>query len=200
MTKASRFAKRYLDALTGVLGRLPLAALDRIAARLEEAHAAGRQIFIVGNGGSAATASHLMNDLNKFTLGYKGDGPWRRFRAVALTDNVPLLTAWANDTSYARIFSEPLKNLARPGDVLLCLSVSGRSPNILAAARTAKAMGLTVLGFSGAAGTKFAGLCETCVVVPATGYGPVEDVHLILGHILTLHLYEKLKAAHAARR
>lgn len=197
MKRASEFARDYLNALKKMLGRLPLAKLDRIAATVEAAHAAGRQIFIIGNGGSAATASHMMNDLNKCTLGHRGDGSWKRFRALALTDNVSLMTAWANDTSYNRVFSEPLKNLAQRGDVLIAISASGNSPNIIAAVRVAKEMGLTVLGLGGFGGGKLVRLCDMCFVVPSNDYGPVEDVHMILDHILTGYLYQKLKAAHA---
>src|SRR5437667_12782788 len=122
MKKASEFAKTYVQELKSVLDKLPFDKLDRIAAAIESAHAAGKQIFIIGNGGSAATASHMMNDLNKGTLGHKGDATWKRFRVIALTDNVSLMTAWANDTDYDHVFSEPLKNLGQRGDVLIAIS------------------------------------------------------------------------------
>src|SRR5436190_705154 len=131
MNKASEFAKTYLQELKDMLDKLPLDKLDDVAAVIEAAHSAGKQIFVIGNGGSAATASHMMNDLNKGTLGHKGDATWKRFRVIALTDNVSLLTAWANDTDYNSVFSEPLKNLANPGDVLIAISASGNSPNII---------------------------------------------------------------------
>jgi D-sedoheptulose 7-phosphate isomerase len=197
MKKPSEFAKDYLTDLKSVLDRLPLAELDKLVAAIEVAHGAGKQIFVIGNGGSAATASHMMNDLNKGTLGHKGDAPWKRFKVIALTDNVSLMTAWANDTDYNTVFSEPLKNLANRGDVLIAISASGNSPNIVAAVEVAKQMGLTVLGLGGFTGGKLAKLADACVVVPSNGYGPVEDVHMILDHILTSYLYEKLKAAHA---
>ncbi|MCG3149320.1 MAG: Phosphoheptose isomerase [Verrucomicrobiae bacterium] len=192
MQKPSEFAKSYLTDLKTVLDRLPLAALDKLFAVIEEAHAAGKQIFVIGNGGSAATASHMMNDLNKGTLGHKGDAPWRRFKVIALTDNVSLMTAWANDTDYNTVFSEPLKNLANPGDVLIAISASGNSPNIIAAVEAAKKLGVKVLGFGGFTGGKLAQLADVCVVVPSNEYGPVEDVHMILDHILTSYLYAKL--------
>jgi D-sedoheptulose 7-phosphate isomerase len=195
MKTISEFAKNYLRDLKGVLDRLPLETLDRIAAAIETAHAAGKQIFVIGNGGSAATASHMMNDLNKGTLGHKGDAPWKRFRVIALTDNVSLMTAWANDADYNHVFSEPLKNLGQRGDVLIAISASGNSPNIIAAVETAKQMGIIVLGLGGFKGGKLAQLADVCFVVPSDGYGPVEDVHMILDHILTGYLYEKLKEA-----
>ena len=187
------YAKEYLQDLKNVLDRLPLAELDKIAGAIESAHAAGKQIFIIGNGGSAATASHMMNDLNKGTLGHKGDATWKRFKVIALTDNVSLMTAWANDTNFNAVFSEPLKNLANRGDVLIAISASGHSPNIVAAVEVAKQLGLIVLGLGGFTGGKLAQLADVCFVVPSNGYGPVEDVHMILDHILTGYLYEKLK-------
>jgi D-sedoheptulose 7-phosphate isomerase len=159
----------------------------------ERAHAQERTVFVIGNGGSAATASHMMNDLNKGTLGHKGDATWKRFKVIALTDNVSLMTAWANDTNFNTVFSEPLKNLANRGDVLIAISASGNSPNIIAAVEVAKQLGLTVLGLGGFTGGKLAQRADVCFVVPSSGYGPVEDVHMILDHILTGYLYEKLK-------
>lgn len=197
MQKPSEFAKEYLTDLKNVLDRLPLADIDKLFAVIEQAHAAGKQIFVIGNGGSAATASHMMNDLNKGVVGHKGDAPWKRFKVIALTDNVALMTAWANDTDYNTVFSEPLRNLANPGDILLCISASGNSPNIIAAVQVAKQLGLKVLGFGGFTGGKLAQLADACIVVPSNEYGPVEDAHMILDHILTDYFYKKLKAAHA---
>ncbi len=198
MKNARDFAKDYLNKLGEVLDRLPLRQIEDVIAVIEEAHGAGRQIFIIGNGGSAATASHMMNDLSKGTLGHQGDAPWPRFRVIALTDNVSLMTAWANDTDYNRIFSEPLKNLAQSGDVLVAISASGNSPNVVAAVRVAKEMGLKVVGLTGFGGGKLANLSDAAFVVPSSEYGPVEDVHLILDHIITGYLYQRLKEKHAA--
>ena len=196
MNKPSQFAKDYLTSLKAVLDRMPLEVLDKLFAAIEGAHADGKQIFVVGNGGSAATASHMMNDLNKGTLGHKGDAPWKRFKVIALTDNVSLMTAWANDTDYNTVFSEPLKNLANRGDVLIAISASGNSPNIIAAVEVAKTLGVKVLGLAGFTGGKLAKLSDVCVVVPSNDYGPVEDVHMIIDHILVGYLYEKLRQAH----
>jgi D-sedoheptulose 7-phosphate isomerase len=194
--KAPRdFAKDYLAGLKQVLDRLPLADFERVTQAVEAAHAAGKQIFVIGNGGSAATASHMMNDLNKGTLGHKGDAPWKRFRVIALTDNVSLMTAWANDTDYNHIFSEPLKNLAQRGDLLIAISASGNSPNIIAAVEVAKRLGVQVVGLAGCGGGKVAKLADVAFVVPSDDYGPVEDIHMILDHMLTAYLYEKLKGA-----
>jgi D-sedoheptulose 7-phosphate isomerase len=197
--RASEFAKQYLEDLKSLLDRLPLDAVDRVVAMVEAAYETGHQIFVIGNGGSAATASHLVNDLCKGTLGEETEGsPERkRFRAIALTDNVSLLTAWANDAGYSRVFSEPLKNLAQPGDLLVAISASGNSPNILAAVEAAKQIGVRVVGFTGFGGGRLARLADAALVVPSREYGPVEDAHAILGHIITGYLFQKFKAARA---
>ncbi|HVM60098.1 MAG TPA: SIS domain-containing protein [Verrucomicrobiae bacterium] len=197
MKTASDFARDYLTGLKEVLDRLPLKPLDEIIRVIEQARDEGRQVFVIGNGGSAATASHMMNDLCKGTLGHKGDAPWPRLRVIALTDNVSLMTAWANDTDFNHIFSEPLKNLAQRGDVLVAISASGNSPNIIAAVEAAKQIGVTVLGLAGFTGGKLAKMADVSLVVPSDGYGPVEDVHMILDHVITSYLYEKLKATHS---
>ena len=197
MKTASDFAKDYLNGLKDVLDRLPLKPIDEMIRLIERARDEGRQIFVIGNGGSAATASHMMNDLCKGTLGHKGDAPWPRMRVIALTDNVSLMTAWANDTDFNHVFSEPLKNLAQRGDVLVAISASGNSPNIIAAVEAAKQIGVTVIGFGGFTGGKLSKMADVSLVVPSDGYGPVEDVHMILDHIITGYLYEKLKATHS---
>lgn len=197
MKTASEFAKDYINELKQVLDRIPLEPIDGIIQTIEQARDEKRQVFVIGNGGSAATASHMMNDLCKGTLGHKGDAPWPRLRVIALTDNVSLMTAWANDTDYNHVFSEPLKNLAQRGDVLVAISASGNSPNIIAAAEAAKQIGVKVIGLTGFGGGKLAKMAEVSFVVPSDGYGPVEDVHMILDHIITGYLYEKLKETHS---
>jgi len=197
MKKAGEFAKDYIKGLKDVLDRIPLEPVDEIIQAIELAQNNRQQVFVIGNGGSAATASHMMNDLCKGTLGHKGDAPWPRLRVIALTDNVSLMTAWANDTDYNHIFSEPLKNLAERGDLLVAISASGNSPNILAAVEAAKQIGVKVIGLTGFGGGKLANLADISFVVPSDGYGPVEDVHMILDHIITGYLYEKLKETHS---
>lgn len=197
MKKASEFAKDYINGLKNVLDRLPGEAIDQMMRAVEEVYQRRGQIFVIGNGGSAATASHMMNDLNKGTLGHKGDAPWPRFRVIALTDNVSLMTAWANDIDFNHSFSEPLKNLAQKGDVLIAISASGNSPNITAAVEAAKQIGVKVIGLTGFGGGKLAKLADVSFIVPSSEYGPVEDAHMILDHIMTGYLYEKLRQSHA---
>jgi|SRR5579871_3245256 len=196
MKTAGEFAKDYIQGLKQVLDRLPLNVVDDVVRAIEEARDAGRQVFVIGNGGSAATASHMMNDLCKGTLGHKGDAPGPRLRVIALTDNVSLMTAWANDVDYSRVFSEPLRNLAQRGDVLVAISASGNSPNIVAAVEAAKEIGVKVIGLAGFGGGKLSKMADISFVVPSDGYGPVEDVHMILDHIITGYLYEKLTQKH----
>ncbi len=197
MKTASEFAKDYIHGLKGVLDRLPLKPLEEIIRAIEEAQKERRQVFVIGNGGSAATASHMMNDLCKGTLGHKGDASWPRLRVIALTDNVSLMTAWANDTDYDRVFSEPLKNLAQRGDLLVAISASGNSPNIITAVEAAKHLGVKVIGLAGFGGGKLSKMADVSFVVASDEYGPVEDAHMILDHIITGYLYEKLKETHS---
>ena len=195
MNKPSDHAVQYLKKLREILDQLPLESLDGAVATLEQARAEGKHVFIIGNGGSAATGSHMMNDLNKSTLGHKGDGPGPRFRAIALTDNIPSMTAWANDTSYDRIFSEQLRNLAERGDLLVAISASGNSPNILAAVEAAKQLGVKTIALTGCGGGKLSKLADISFIVPSTEYGPIEDVHMILDHIISSYLYQKFSPA-----
>ncbi|HEX5505871.1 MAG TPA: SIS domain-containing protein [Thermomicrobiales bacterium] len=187
----------YRAGLQAVLAALPVDDVARLIAELEAAYDAGRQIFVAGNGGSAATAAHLACDLGKTTLGRAGGGPARRFRVIALTDNVPLLTAWGNDAGYAVVFAEQLRNLADPGDLLVVISASGNSPNILAALAAARELGLRAAGLLGFGGGAAAGLVDTAVVVPSADYGHVEDVHLVLTHLVTAHFRQALAAPQA---
>jgi D-sedoheptulose 7-phosphate isomerase len=180
----------YLTELSDVIRNISRAEVTAVADALIEAWQARAQIFIIGNGGSAATASHMMNDLNKFTL-VPGQP---RFRAIALTDNVPLMTAVGNDNSYADIFVEPLKNLMEAGDTVIAISASGNSPNIIKAIEYAKANGARVIGFGGQPGGQLAKLADLRVIIPSDRIGQQEDGHMILDHVLSFALKEELKA------
>lgn len=182
----------YLDTIGRVIAALPREPLVEITEQLLEAGRKSQTIFILGNGGSAATASHFACDLAK-TASMPG---YPRLRAVALTDNVPLLTAWGNDASYEVVFAEQLQTLARAGDLVIAISASGNSPNILAAVAAAREVGARVIGVTGFGGGRLQALCDTCLVVPSNEYGPVEDAHMILVHTVTA----AIRAAHAARQ
>jgi len=169
---------------------IDVACLEHVALMLLACQARGRVVFVVGNGGSAATASHFACDLSK---GTRRDGP-PTFHVVSLTDNVPLLTAWANDSGYDRVFSEQLETLARPGDVLVAISASGNSPNVLAAIDTARSCGMTVAGLTGRSGGRLTHLVDVAVNVPADRIEVVEDAHLIVAHSLCVAVRERLAA------
>ncbi len=150
------------------------------AALLLDTQARGRTVMLVGNGGSAATASHIACDLAKGTR--NGGGP--TFRVIALTDNVPVMTAWANDTDYARVFAEQVRSLAQPGDLLVAISASGTSPNIVAAAESAREARAQVLALTGRGGGLLAPLADLAIRVPAERIEVVEDAHMAIGHSL----------------
>ena len=144
----------------------------------------GRKIFICGNGGSAATASHMANDLNKFTI-FEGKP---RMKAIALTDNLPLITAWANDAKYEDIFAEQLINLVEPGDILLAISASGNSLNVIRALETARRFQATTIGFTGDHGGRLKDLVDYCIFIPDDYIGRQEDGHMILDHMISYTL------------
>jgi D-sedoheptulose 7-phosphate isomerase len=179
----------YLAELESVIHNLSRAEVEAVADALMAAWRARKQIFIIGNGGSAATASHMMNDLNKFT---RVEGK-PRFRAIALTDNVPWMTAVGNDQTYADIFVEQLQSLWQTGDVLLGISASGNSPNVVKAVEYAQAHGGTIIGFCGRPGGKLAQLADVKVIIPSDRIGQQEDGHMILDHVLSFVLLERIK-------
>jgi phosphoheptose isomerase len=171
----------YLARLATLLEGIPHPAIAQVVSRLLAARASGRRIYIMGNGGSAATASHLVCDLVK-TASVPGLRP---LRAHALADNTALLTAWANDTAYDRIFAEQIDDLAEPGDVVIAISASGNSPNIVAGLESASARGahtIALVGFDGGAAAR---LADITIHVPAHDYGLVEDSHSAIGHAIT---------------
>lgn len=179
MTTTTAFGiPSYLEELSATIQELPLPALDRLVQLFLQAYDSGRTIFLFGNGGSAALASHMACDFGKGTAPANG----RRLRAVALTDNVALMTAWANDTRFESIFAEQLENLLEPGDVAFAISASGNSPNILAALNFARQGGAATAGIAGFEGGKMKPLCDVCVVVPSDNMQIVEDLHLSIAH------------------
>jgi D-sedoheptulose 7-phosphate isomerase len=174
----------YFERLAKLIPVLPYADIDAIAGVILDAFAEDHTVFVFGNGGSAASASHAMVDLNKGTI---APGPVRRMKVMALTDNVPLLTAWANDASYEQVFSEQLKNFVRKGDVAFAISASGNSPNVLLALEIAREHGAIPVGVAGYQGGKMKQLCDLCVVVPCDHMQMIEDMHhAILHSIFTM--------------
>jgi D-sedoheptulose 7-phosphate isomerase len=184
-------AEKYLQKLSGLFSRLPYQAIEGIAQAILQAAGEERTIFVFGNGGSAASASHMMCDLNKGTTEPESG---RRLRVMALTDNVPLLTAWANDFAYDRVFSEQLKNFVRTGDVAFAISASGNSPNVLVALETARANGALTLGLTGHQGGKMKAMCDICAVVPSDNAQMIEDIHHAILHSIFTVVRKRIRA------
>lgn len=179
---------QYLDEVRHVLATLPLEHIHEVVDVLLSANYGGCTVFTLGNGGSAATASHFACDLSKGAI-VPG---LPRFRVVALTDNVPLMTAWGNDMAYEDIFAEQLRNLMNRGDVVVAFSGSGNSPNILRAVEVARQIGGITIGFTGFDGGQLAEMVDVAVIVPCRSMPQIEDVHLTLCHVMTTVLREQL--------
>jgi len=180
MNKDTDFVKSYVDQLNEVLNALPSEKFLEINKTLLEARETGKQIFVIGNGGSAAAASHMVCDFNKNTR----EAGKKRMRAICLNDNTPSVLAYANDEGYDIIFSEQLLSLGQSGDILIAISGSGNSANIIKAIETARQMNIKVIGLTGFKGGKMKELTDICLVVPSDSMEMIEDVHLIINHIL----------------
>jgi D-sedoheptulose 7-phosphate isomerase len=185
-----RDVQRYWREIGAVTRAMPVEMLARVAERLMACRRRDGTIFVLGNGGSAATASHFACDLAKGTR--VAGRP--TFRVVPLTDNMPLVTAWANDTSYERVFSDQLDALVRPDDAVILISASGNSPNVLAAARVAREAGADTIAWTGQAGGRLLDLADLTIRVPTHSIEQVEDVHLMIGHSLCVALRARLSA------
>jgi len=186
----------YLSELAEVVRRLPREEIRRVVDAVRDVAVQNRQLFVLGNGGSASTASHMVCDLAK-SLGPPGNGG---IRAIALTDNVPLITAWANDLSYEEVFARQLAGLVQAGDLVIAMSGSGESANVLLAVETARERGARTVGFTGYPGGRLKGIVDISVVVPSRRIEQAEDAHLILQHVVAVALREaagrrELKAA-----
>lgn len=178
----------YWHELVCVMQTMPFDTLASAAELLLDCYWRSSTVFILGNGGSAATASHFACDLAK---GTRVPG-LPTFRVIPLSDNVPLLTAWANDTSYDRVFAEQLATLVRPGDVVVAISASGNSPNVLEAARVAQQSDAIVIALTGQSGGQLYQLADLTIRVPAQSIEQVEDAHLVIAHSLCVVLRRRL--------
>jgi D-sedoheptulose 7-phosphate isomerase len=181
MKELDAAAKDYVAGMSRVLGAIDTAAVVGMVEALWQVWEEGRSVYICGNGGSASTSSHIACDLQKQTK-VAGRHP---LRALSLTDNVPLLTAWANDAGFERVFAEQLQGLGRPGDALLCISCSGMSPSIVEAIEEARRIDMRVLALGGFTGGPMRKMADVYVHVPSSDYGVVESAHLVLDHCLT---------------
>lgn len=183
----------YFAELARVLQKLPYDVVDQITSVLLRAYIENRAVYLFGNGGSAALASHSACDLGKGTA-LAGR---RRFRVLALTDNVALMTAWANDARYEDIFSEQLRNFVTKGDIVLAISASGNSPNVLNGLRVARESGAFTVGLTGFQGGNMKSLCDLCLVVPSNSMQFIEDVHLCISHCIFTALRARLSESAA---
>jgi D-sedoheptulose 7-phosphate isomerase len=184
---AKGFARWYRERTVEQWEALDLDALARVASVVEEAQAKGRFIWVCGNGGSAASAAHVGCDFGK-TAARAGAKP---LKAVSLSDNTAFMTAIGNDLSFDETFSRQLENVAAAGDVVILISGSGNSANLLRAAEVTRARGAKVIGLLGFDGGKLKGLCDEFLLIPSDQYGVVEDMHMAVAHILTFYLKQK---------
>lgn len=182
---ARAFSTAYLEYLQTILRRLDVGEIGRFIGTLLDARQRGATIFFIGNGGSAATASHFANDLAVGTNDYE-----KPFRALSLTDNVPILTAVGNDFGYEQIFVRQLRVLGKAGDVLVGISASGNSPNVLRAFEYARAAGIRTVAITAFDGGKMKVEADEGIHVPTDlkEYGPAEDVHMVLDHLVGAYL------------
>lgn len=184
----------YFSRLAALIPALPYPQIDRMAARILQAFHEDRTVFVFGNGGSAASASHMMCDMNKGTI-VPGQ---RRLKVLALTDNVPLMTAWANDSSYEQVFAEQLRNFARRGDVAFAISGSGNSANVLLALKAARELGAFTAGIAGYQGGKMKALCDLCAVVPSDNMQMIEDMHHAILHSMFAVVADQIRSSKPA--
>lgn len=191
------YMRQFLSELEGTVKKLPMREIDEVIEVLFRAWKNGNRIFVMGNGGSASTATHFACDLTKTVVEGK-----KRFKVIGLTDNIPLITALTNDTGFGSIFVEQLKNLLEKGDVVVAISVHGGvgedragpwSQNLLAAVRYAKQNSAVTVGITGFDGGALKDLADACVVVPINSTPHVESFHLVLEHLICGCLKDKIE-------
>lgn len=180
------FAEQYKTELIDTIQKIDLDKVQQAIGWFEESRNQGKHIFVCGNGGSASTASHFVCDMVK---GASYNRP-TRFRIMALTDSLPTLTAYSNDVSYDCVFAEQLKNFAQPGDLLMAISGSGNSPNVLRAVEYAKSIGCRTIGLTGRDGGKLGALADLNVQVAVPHMGRIEDAHMIICHMIGYRFME----------
>jgi D-sedoheptulose 7-phosphate isomerase len=181
---------RYLSAYVSAVNGLDQAAVDQLADLVFTAWRSARTVFLCGNGGSAASAAHISADLVKLTA---PEGI-RRLRAVALGEGLAGLSAAANDTSYDQVFAEQLDAFLSPGDVVIGLSTSGASPNVLRAVEFANGAGATTAGVTGVNGALLQAAAHHCLVVPSANVQQIEDATMVVGHLVCLAVRDRVNA------
>lgn len=179
----------YLDQLHSALDDVQEGEYLAVLSQLHRTIDQGFKVFLVGNGGSSATASHMANDLGKLV----SVGTGRKVKAISLTADVAVLTTWANDDDYRRIFVDQLENWGVCGDLLIAYSGSGNSPNVLEAVQWCKYKGVYTIGLTGQGGGELAKLADRSIIVESMSMQHIEDVHLVISHMLCLDVIEMLK-------
>lgn len=193
MIEMDKFVAAYFRELTHIFGRISTEDITAITDIIHKAYTNERTIFILGNGGSATTASHFACDLGKGTLSRVYDQHEKRFKVVSLTDNVATISAYANDLSFDDIFVQQLRNLVHKGDVVIAITGSGNSKNVIKAMKYARDCGAVTVGMLGFDGGRVRKILDKYVIVPSNHYGRIEDVHLIIEHLITDYLRTKIK-------
>jgi D-sedoheptulose 7-phosphate isomerase len=187
-------ARSFLERVAQELGRVDPAQVRQLAELIYDCYQHGRFVFLVGNGGSGSNASHFCEDLGKGTLrreDFENDSK-KRLKVLSLTDNTPYILAWGNDEGFDHVFVQQLKNLASPGDLLIAISGSGNSPNVLRAVDWANRHGLTTIGCTGFSGGKLRALAHHNLHVPLDDMGIVESIHLTAFHWVVDDLHRRI--------
>jgi len=194
MLGAELSARAFLERLGQELLRLDVRQIQALADAIYRCYVEERFVFLCGNGGSGSNASHFCEDLGKNTLRREDflDDSKKRLKVLSLTDNTPYILAWANDEGFDRVFVEQLKNLASPGDLLIAISGSGNSPNVLRAVEWANRKGLRTFGCTGFDGGKLRTLAQENLHVPLHDMGMVESIHLAVFHWVLDNLYARI--------
>lgn len=194
MLGAELTPSEYLDRCAAEFAKLDLSQTEGLADDIYRAYEEGRFVFICGNGGSGSNSSHFCEDLGKSTLDPKDftDDDVKRLKVLSLTDNTPYILAWGNDEGFDRIFVEQLKNFASAGDVLIAISGSGNSPNVLNAVEWANRHDLRTWGITGYDGGKLRDLAGNNLHVPLNDMGMVESIHLVLFHWILNDVYARI--------
>ena len=196
--QSARTPQEYYAEHQRVVANLPYQEMDAAIKEILAAHERGASIFTFGNGGSAALASHFACDLGKGTLGsHNGQ---KRFRVISLTDNIPLLTAWANDHGYDQVFAQQLENFVVSSDLVFAISGSGNSSNVLRALEVARRHGARTIGLTGYDGGKMKSLCHVCVILPSDNMQIIEDFHLSITHAISSVIRRKISDRSQAQR
>jgi D-sedoheptulose 7-phosphate isomerase len=184
----NKIVSDYVKELHTCLDELSRQDIEEIAGTIFDAYKKGKQIFVLGNGGSATTACHFARDLQ---IGTAAVGK-PRIRTTCLTDNIALVTSLANDIDYGSVFKEQLIGQLTEGDIVIGITGSGNSDNVLKAMEFARSQGAIIVGLIGFGGGKLKELAHKHIVLSSKDYGPVEDIHLVLSHIITYLVREKL--------